>query len=227
MIKWFPLVFQNIESFQRHLVDWMHDYILLFLVFILIFVGGVLMSLSKNRFFSLKMYDAPLTEFFWSVSPGVILVLIGIPSLSVLYRREALVIPDLTIKIVGHQWYWTYDYSDFQNIEFDCYLKTREDLLYGEPRLLQTDNHVVVPYISSLRLVVSSTDVLHRWAIPRIRLKIDANPGRINILFINKVETTGVFFGQCSEICGANHSFMPICVERRGFFNFNSWLTTF
>lgn len=227
MIKWLPLTFQNMESIHRFIIDWIHDYILVFLIFIVIFVGGALISLSMNKFRNIKLFEVSILEFFWTVFPGIILVFIGIPSLSVLYTRESLNLPDLTVKVTGHQWYWTYDYRDFPLIEFDSYLKPIEDLKNGEPRLLETDNHLVLPFLSSSRFVISSSDVLHRWAIPSLSLKADANPGRINTLFIEKFEICGLFYGQCSEICGANHSFIPICLEITPIANFNLWLKRF
>lgn len=159
--------------------------------------------------------------------PGVVLVFIGVPSLIVLYRSERLILPDLTIKVTGHQWYWSYDYSDLESVEFDSYLKPCNDLLSGEPRLLETDNHLVLPVHSSVRYLVSSADVLHRWAIPPFSLKADANPGRINILFLNSLDVCGLFYGQCSEICGANHSFIPISLEVVPFVNFSLWAKRF
>jgi len=227
MIKWFPITFQNIDNEQRYIIDWLFDYILLFLIFVLIFVGGILISLAKNKFLELKTFEASLLEFIWTLLPGFILIFIGIPSLSILYNRENIINPNLTIKISGHQWYWSYDYRDFINVEFDSYLKPIEELIKGEPRLLETDNHIILPLFSSRRLLISSSDVLHRWALPRLGLKADANPGRINILYLNNIENNGLFYGQCSEICGANHSFIPICIEVCSYYNFNLWIKTF
>lgn len=227
MIKWLPFTFQNIENKNTFIVDWLHDYILIFLVFILIVVGGILLSIASNSFTSINSFEASFLEFMWTVLPGFVLIFIGAPSLIALYNREDLSIPDLTIKITGHQWYWSYDYRDFSSVEFDSYLKPSEDLILGEPRLLETDNHLVLPLSSSFRFIISSSDVLHSWAIPNLALKADANPGRINILLINNIDIGGLFYGQCSEICGANHSFIPITLEIVPFINFNYWLKTF
>ena len=227
MIKWLPYNFQNFESIQLITIDWLNDYIFIFLFFILVTIGGILFSLSKNFFLNIKLLEASFLEFFWTVIPGFILVFIGIPSLSVLYRMESTNIFNLTLKITGNQWYWSYDYSDFQNIEFDRYLKPLEDLGLNEPRLLETDNKIILPYLSSVRLLISSSDVLHRWAIPSLGLKADANPGRLNILSINSLDICGIFYGQCSEICGANHSFMPISLEVSPFYSFIIWLKIF
>lgn len=226
MIKWLPLTFQNITTPSSHLVDWLHDYILVFLVFILVFVGGVLLSLVSNVLIRAKIFEASLLEFVWTVFPGAVLVLIGIPSLSILYSGENLNLSDMSVKVTGHQWYWSYDYRDFSTVEFDSYLKPLEDLAQGEPRLLETDNHLVIPLGTSARFLISSSDVLHSWALPGLALKADANPGRINILFSNLL-TCGLFYGQCSEICGANHSFIPICLEIAPITSFNIWLNSF
>ena len=225
MIKWIPLTFQNIERKNIFFIDWLHDYILIFLIFVVILVGGALLSLRKRYMLQLNTHEAPVLEFVWTVVPGVILIFIGVPSLSILYNFESVFYPDMRIKIVGHQWYWTYDYSDFPRLEFDAYLKPSQELINGEPRLLETDNHTVVPLFSSIRLIVSSSDVLHSWALPSIGIKADANPGRINILFLSNLQISGIFYGQCSEICGANHSFIPICLEVSPFINFSAWTT--
>ena len=227
MIKWLPITFQNLEVKNMFYIDWLHDFILIFLISVLIIVAGILVSLRRNKFFELKTYEAPILEFIWTAIPGFILVFIGIPSLSILYGFESIENPDLTVKITGHQWYWSYDYSDFSSVEFDSYLKPLTDLKKGELRLLETDNHLVVPFLSSARIVISSSDVLHRWAIPSFGIKADANPGRINTLFINSFDVCGLFYGQCSEICGANHSFIPICLEVVPFVNFNLWIRRF
>jgi cytochrome c oxidase subunit 2 len=227
MIKWLPLTFQNLEVKNIFLIDWLHDYILIFLIFVLVLVGGILLSLSKNNILELQIHEAPTLEFVWTIIPGIILIFIGIPSLSILYRFEGVDYPDITIKITGHQWYWSYDYSDFPSLEFDSYLKPIFDLKLGEPRLLETDNHTVVPVSSSIRFIITSSDVLHSWAVPSMGVKADANPGRINILFTTNLNTVGLFYGQCSEICGANHSFIPICLEITPFTNFGSWSRLF
>jgi cytochrome c oxidase subunit 2 len=183
--------------------------------------------LASSPYVELKTHEAPSLEFVWTLLPGGVLIFIGVPSLLVLYNSEMLVSPDITVKITGHQWYWSYDYRDFEGVEFDSYLKPCEDLFFGEPRLLETDNHIVIPINTSLRLLVSSADVLHRWAIPPLGLKADATPGRINALFHPALSTRGIFYGQCSEICGANHSFIPISLEITPFINFSLWTNSF
>ncbi len=227
MIKWFPLTFQNIDFHYASTIDWLHDYIIFFLLFVVIFVGGLLLSFRKTKYIRIQIYEIPLLEFIWTSIPGVILIFIGLPSLLILYSSETLNNADLRIKITGHQWYWTYDYSDFSDIEFDSYLKPAEDLLWGEPRLLETDNHIILPVGTKTCFIISSSDVLHRWSLPSLGLKADANPGRINILYLDNTQICGLFYGQCSEICGANHSFIPITLEITNSYNFLGWVLTF
>jgi cytochrome c oxidase subunit 2 len=155
------------------------------------------------------------------------LVFIGVPSLIILYSTEMLTFPDLTLKITGHQWYWSYDYSDLSDVEFDSYLVPCHELSRGTPRLLETDNHVLLPLASDIRFIVSSRDVLHSWALPSFGLKADANPGRLNVAYLSSTNICGIIYGQCSEICGANHSFIPISVEILPFSNFYTWVKAF
>lgn len=132
----------------------------------------------------------------------------------------------LTLKIIGNQWYWRYDYVDFENVYFDSFIKPTSDLHIGDFRLLEVDNSVVLPFITNILGVVTSNDVIHRWTIPRLHIKIDANPGRLNS-FIIFSKIPGTFYGQCSEICGANHSFMPIKIEMVSNYIFKIWSILF
>jgi cytochrome c oxidase subunit 2 len=156
-------------------------------------------------------------EVVWTIIPTLILVLIATPSFALLYAMDEVHNPALTVKIVGHQWYWSYEYTyfseqDIHSYEFDSFMIPEEDLLVGQFRLLEVDNRLVLPVELHIRLLVTAADVLHRWAVPSLGIKIDACPGRLNQvnLFIKR---EGVFYGQCSELCGINHSFMPIVVQ--------------
>lgn len=220
-----PITFQNIINSSR--LDWLHDYVLLFLIFIIMFVGGILISLFFNFFLEKKTLEVGILEVVWTILPSFVLIFIGGPSLYFLYSSENRKPLGLTIKITGHQWYWRYDYRDFNFLGFDSYLKPIEELTPGEPRVLETDNHTVVPLNTNLRLIVNSADVLHRWAIPALRAKADANPGRTNILYLQKIIMPGLFYGQCSEICGANHRFIPINLEITPFVSFLNWRKRF
>jgi cytochrome c oxidase subunit 2 len=129
----------------------------------------------------------------------------------------------LTIKTVGHQWYWSYEYSDFLNLEFDSYILPTEELNRGDFRLLDVDNRIVVPTETSVRLLITSADVIHSWAVPSLGIKTDAIPGRLNQIGFF-IKYPGVYYGQCSEMCGANHSFIPIVLEAVAMKDFTSWL---
>lgn len=160
-------------------------------------------------------------EVIWTLLPGIILILIAFPSLRLLYLSEENEISPISIKIIGHQWYWSYEYSNFKEIEFDSFIKQTESSQF---RLLETDNSFFLPEKIYSQLFISSTDVLHSWTIPRLRVKVDSAPGRLNSirLYRNK---NGIFFGQCSEICGANHRFMPISLQIIPFSLFKHTLT--
>jgi len=152
--------------------------------------------------------------------PAIILLFIAFPSLRILYLIDEIRNPLITLKRIGHQWYWKYEYSNFLNIEFDSYIQPQ---IINKFRLLEVDNNIIIPINCQIRVLVTAADVLHSWTIPRLGVKIDATPGRLNQtnFFINR---KGLFYGQCSEICGANHSFIPILLERTNFKNFIKWI---
>ena len=140
------------------------------------------------------------------------LLFLAFPSLRLLYLMDEVSQPSVTVKTIGHQWYWRYEYRDFLNLEFDSYIIPTNDLDEGQFRLLEVDNRVVLPIGAEIRILVTSADVIHAWTIPSLGVKVDAIPGRLNqIGFISN--RPGVFYGQCSEICGSNHRFIPIRVE--------------
>lgn len=165
-------------------------------------------------------------EFIWTILPAVILIFIALPSLKILYIIEETNKPIITIKAIGHQWFWSYEYSDFKKIEFDSYIKPTIDLEDNEFRLLETDNRLVLPFNTQTRILITSSDVIHSWTIPSLGIKVDASPGRINQgnILMNR---PGLFYGQCSEICGANHRFMPIVLERININSFLNWLKNY
>lgn len=152
--------------------------------------------------------------------------MVGVPRIVILYSHEVESGADLTVKVVGHQWYWSYDYADFEGVEFDRYMLPVSDLDLGGFRLLEVDNRVVLPVGASVRFVITSGDVLHSWAIPSFGLKVDANPGRLNLVQGGRSQV-GLYYGQCREICGANHRFMPICLEITSLSLFKGWLFRF
>jgi len=157
------------------------------------------------------MIESQPLELFWTTIPTIILIIIGMPSIRLLYILDEVFSPLITIKVIGHQWFWSYEYSDFLNTEFDSFLTQSSNNL-NLRRLIDVDSRLVLPLNSQIRTLISAADVLHSWTIPSIGIKVDAIPGRLNQL--NFIGTRpGVFFGQCSEICGANHSFIPIRIE--------------
>ena len=169
-----------------------------------------------------------LIELIWTISPALILSAIAFPSFNLLYMMDEVLSPTLTIKVVGHQWYWSYEYSDFitesgESIDFDSYMIPDSDLELGQFRLLDVDNKLVIPVDCHIRLIVTGADVIHSFAVPSLGLKLDCVPGRLNqVSFL--AERTGTFYGQCSEICGVWHGFMPIAVESVSSNDFILWL---
>jgi len=180
-------------------------------------------STINNKLLNKFIMESQSLELFWTISPTFILIFIGIPSIRLLYLIDEVYSPTITIKTIGHQWYWSYEYSDFLNIEFDSYIIPASET--NNFRLLDVDNRVIIPISTQIRLLISAADVLHSWTIPRLGVKADAVPGRLNQVNFN-CRRPGLLFGQCSEICGANHSFMPICIERISSKSFLSWIKT-
>ena len=174
-------------------------------------LGAICFISYRPHWFS-PLPENPKIELIWTIVPALTLVALGGPSLSILYQGEHAVDRKLAVNITGHQWYWSYRVADFHEDEFDRFIKPIEDCVSGNFRGLDVDNRLVLPFLTTRQLAVSSTDVLHSWALPAISLKADANPGRINQIPFART-LAGVFFGQCSELCGANHSFIPVVVE--------------
>ena len=195
----------------------MHDYILLpiitaisvFVLFLILYAVWKFRA-SKNPN-PTKTSHNTLIEVLWTVIPCLILVVIAIPSFKLLYKQDIIPKADITIKAIGYQWYWGYEYPD-QKIAFEATMIETKDLKPGQPRLLATDKHVVVPVNKVVKVLITANDVLHAWALPAFGVKRDAVPGRINETWF-KAEKEGIFYGQCSELCGIKHAFMPITVE--------------
>jgi cytochrome c oxidase subunit 2 len=177
-----------------------------------------------------KFTHSSLLEIVWTILPAVVLMIIAIPSFGLLYSLDELIDPTVTLKVVGHQWYWSYEYSDYATLEggeslnFDSYMIATDDLTNGTFRLLEVDNRLVLPENTHIRLLITSADVLHSWAVPSFGVKVDACPGRLSqaSLFIKRL---GTFYGQCSEICGVNHGFMPIVVNSVPVDTFVTWVS--
>lgn len=220
-----------VSPVMEGIINFHHD-LFLFLVMISIFVIYILVRciMLFNKDTNARpaiVLHAPLLEIIWTVIPALILIAIAIPSFSLLYSMDELVQPVLTVKVVGHQWYWSYEFLDPKfvlnehfkedidleecSFSFDSYMVAEEDLEDATNRLLEVDNKLYLPVEVNVRVLITSGDVLHSWAVPALGVKLDACPGRLNqtSLYIKHV---GTFFGQCSEICGVNHGFMPIQV---------------
>tara|TARA_R110000868_G_scaffold134793_4_gene347031 strand:- start:74 stop:919 length:846 start_codon:yes stop_codon:yes gene_type:complete len=163
-------------------------------------------------------------EVLWTVIPVVILVVIAIPSFKLLYYSDVIPKADMTIKATGNQWYWSYEYPDHGKFSYDANMVATEDLKPGQPRLLETDNRIVVPVGTVVRVQVTASDVLHSWAMPAFGVKVDAVPGRLNETWFGPVAKEGVYYGQCSELCGSRHGFMPIAVEVVSKEKFDAWV---
>nr|UNQ84526.1 cytochrome c oxidase subunit II [Ophisternon infernale] len=199
-----------------------HDHTMMIAFMISSLVLYVILTTVTTKMTNKDLIDSQEIEIIWTIMPAIILVLIALPSLRVLYLMDELNSPHLTVKTIGHQWYWSYEYTDYENLGFDSYMIPTQNLSPGQFRLLETDYRMVVPTESPIRMLVTADDVLHSWAIPAFGVKMDAVPGRLNqTTFI--VSRPGVFYGQCSEICGANHSFMPITVEAIPLVHFENW----
>nr|YP_010557129.1 cytochrome c oxidase subunit II [Ceriodaphnia cornuta]UYS92817.1 cytochrome c oxidase subunit II [Ceriodaphnia cornuta] len=223
MATWAQIGLQNSASPLMEQLIFFHDHALTILILITTLVGYFMVSLMSNKFVNRYLLDGQMIEIIWTVLPAVILIILALPSLRLLYLIDETTEPSLTLKTVGHQWYWSYEYSDFNNIEFDSYMIPSLELGNSEFRLLEVDNRVILPYLTQVRLLVTAADVIHSWTIPSLGVKADAVPGRLNQLNI-LFNRPGVFYGQCSEICGANHSFMPISVEAISPQDFLNWV---
>nr|YP_005088144.1 cytochrome c oxidase subunit II [Tenualosa ilisha]BAL43937.1 cytochrome c oxidase subunit II [Tenualosa ilisha]BAL43950.1 cytochrome c oxidase subunit II [Tenualosa ilisha] len=199
-----------------------HDHALMIVALISMFVLYIMLLLVTTKLTDKYILDSQEVEIVWTVLPAIILIVLALPSLRILYLMDEINDPHLTIKAMGHQWYWSYEYTDYEDLGFDSYMIPTQDLAPGQFRLLETDHRMVVPMESPIRVLVSAEDVLHSWAVPSLGIKMDAVPGRLNqTAFI--ASRPGVFYGQCSEICGANHSFMPIVVEAVPLEHFENW----
>nr|YP_009522472.1 cytochrome c oxidase subunit II [Micronecta sahlbergii]AXQ02195.1 cytochrome c oxidase subunit II [Micronecta sahlbergii] len=223
MATWSNIMFQDANSPMMEQLMFFHDHAIMILVMIVTLVATIMVSTATNKLTNRFLLEGQTIELIWTILPAVILIFIALPSLRILYLMDEIMTPSLTIKSIGHQWYWSYEYSDFKNIEFDSYMKPSNELENNEFRLLDVDNRTILPTNSQIRLIVTATDVLHSWAMPSLGIKIDATPGRLNQgSFL--IERSGLMYGQCSEICGANHSFMPIVIESIPMKNFIEWL---
>nr|YP_009925534.1 cytochrome c oxidase subunit II [Paratectonatica tigrina]QNH82256.1 cytochrome c oxidase subunit II [Paratectonatica tigrina]UBI44057.1 cytochrome c oxidase subunit 2 [Paratectonatica tigrina] len=223
MSLWGQLGFQDAASPLMEELIFFHDHAMMILVMIISLVGYAAMSLMTNKLTCRSLVEGQEIETIWTIIPAIILIFLALPSLRLLYLLDEVGDCSVTLKSIGHQWYWSYEYSDFFHIEFDSYMIPTNELEKGDFRLLEVDHRVVLPINTDIRVLVTSADVIHSWTVPSLGVKVDAIPGRLNQLSFY-IKYPGVFYGQCSEICGANHSFMPIVVEAIPLQNFMEWM---
>nr|AAY55985.1 cytochrome c oxidase subunit II [Nasonovia ribisnigri] len=223
-MTWMKLSFQNSNSPLMEQLIFFHDHTIFIIIMIMSTITYMMLFIMNNKFINIKISENQMIEFIWTITPPIILIFIAMPSLHLLYLMDEIKCPILTIKIFGHQWFWSYEYSDFSNIEFESYMIN--NLNKENFRLIEVDNKTIIPFKFNIRLLISSDDVIHSWTIPSLAIKIDAIPGRMNQinLFMNR---PGMYFGQCSEICGINHSFMPIQIESINLNKFIYWIKNF
>nr|YP_001936647.1 cytochrome c oxidase subunit II [Uroctonus mordax]ACA62669.1 cytochrome oxidase subunit 2 [Uroctonus mordax] len=223
MATWGMLSFQDGGSPLMEQLMFFHDHSMTILILITVLVFYVIVMIMSNKFLNRFIMEGQEVETFWTVVPALLLIFIAFPSLRLLYLMDEIEGSNLTLSSVGHQWYWSYEYSDFMDVDFDSYMLPDDDQVF---RLLDVDNRVVLPWGIQTRVLITAADVLHSWAMPSMGLKMDAVPGRINqvTLLMNR---PGLYFGQCSEICGANHSFMPIVLESVSIDSFIDWVSSY
>ena len=224
MATWSALGFQDRASPLIEQLTFFHDHAILVLILITTLVGYILISLFPNKLINRFLLEEQTIEIIWTVLPAIILIFIALPSLRLLYLLDEVNTPRVTIKAIGHQWYWRYEYSDFTQVEFDSYIIPSNELPDSGFRLLDVDNRTILPINTQIRVLVSAADVIHSWTVPALGVKADAIPGRLNQIRFN-INRPGLFYGQCSEICGANHSFIPIVVERTSVKSFLNWVS--
>ena len=221
----------NLQDAHSSLMEEMvafHDFLLYLTFAVAIFVLGLLMYTVIR--FNEKRHPTPsktthntAIEVLWSVIPIFILVVIGLFSLPLLYRSDDTVNADLTVKVIGRQWYWSYEYPDHGDFTFDAFMVPDDELKPGQPRLLATDENFVLPVGKKIRVLVTSSDVLHAFAMPALGAKMDAMPGRTNEIWFD-IDEPGMYYGQCSELCGTRHAFMPIAIQAVTQAEFDAWV---
>nr|YP_009349781.1 cytochrome c oxidase subunit 2 [Hexacentrus japonicus]AQM39826.1 cytochrome c oxidase subunit 2 [Hexacentrus japonicus] len=224
MATWSDLNLQNSASPLMEQLTFFHDHALLILLMITILVAYIMSAMFFNKYTHRYLLEGQTIEVIWTIIPAITLIFIALPSLRLLYLLDESLKPIITVKTVGHQWYWSYEYTDFSNpYEFDSYMVPYNELPLSGFRLLDVDNRTVLPMNTQVRMLVTAADVLHSWTVPALGAKVDATPGRLNQtnFFMNR---PGLYYGQCSEICGANHSFMPIVIESVNTKTFIKWI---
>lgn len=211
-------------------IEHLHDFLMQVMLGVVVVVLGLLSYVcirfnARANPIPAKFSHNVLIEVIWTVIPAILLVIISIPSFHALYKAEHVPEADITVKVVGYQWYWHYIYPDHNGIEFDSYMIGDNKLQPGQKRLLEVDNRVVIPAGKVVKFLITAADVIHSFSVPAFGIKTDAVPGRVNETWV-KVDKPGVYYGQCSELCGVNHGFMPIAVEVVSEADFNRWIAS-
>nr|YP_009733497.1 cytochrome c oxidase subunit II [Iassus dorsalis]QHV34335.1 cytochrome c oxidase subunit II [Iassus dorsalis] len=223
MYTWKTLSFGDPLSPTMEQMIMFHDHTMMVIMIITTMVMYTMYYMMINKMTNIFMTQAQMIELFWTILPALFLILVAMPSIRILYLIEEISQPMMTIKTIGHQWFWSYEYSDLKKIEFESYMKP---ISMKSIRMMETDNRLVLPFKTKMRLITTSEDVIHSWTIQSLGIKVDSMPGRINQSSIY-MSRPGMFFGQCSEICGANHSFMPIMIESVNLKSFIKWIKNF
>lgn len=214
--------FQDVASPSMYGLIELHDHLLFYLIIVLVVVTWFLFRgvFAKNAIPYSHHYHGHTLEFVWTLTPALILGAIALPSFRLLYLMDEIIEPQVTVKAVGNQWYWTYEYTDYaEPIQFDSFL------VDGPVRMLNVDNYLVLPVDTSIRLLITATDVIHSFAVPSLGVKLDAVPGRLNSIGVI-ISRPGVFYGQCSELCGYLHGFMPIGIKAVSTDHYVDWLSS-
>nr|YP_009232538.1 cytochrome c oxidase subunit II [Zebrias crossolepis]AID59814.1 cytochrome c oxidase subunit II [Zebrias crossolepis]AMA34326.1 cytochrome c oxidase subunit II [Zebrias crossolepis] len=202
-----------------------HDHMLIVVFSISTLILYVIIAMVTAKFTDKRILDSQVIEIIWTILPAITLISVALPSLRILYLMDELNTPHLTIKTVAHQWFWSYEYTDYEDLAYNSYMIPVAELYPGQFRLLEADARMVIPVGIPIRVLVTSEDVLHSWAVPALALKVDAVPGRLNQATFT-APCPGIFYGQCSEICGANHGYMPIVIEAVPTEDFEIWTST-
>ena len=226
-IDW-QLGFQKPASEHMQNIFDLHNFVLIMMTAITIFVLILLIYVairfrkSANPNPSKRTHNA-LLETLWTAIPVIILIFMAVPSFKLLYEQDVIPEADMTIKVIGHQWYWEYQYPEHDDLSFESYLIPDNELKDGEPRLLTVDNRLVLPVKKNIHVLITAGDVLHSFAMPSLGVKRDAVPGRLNETWM-KIDRPGIYRGQCSEICGTGHGYMPVVIEALSENDFAAWV---
>nr|QSX81630.1 cytochrome c oxidase subunit II [Philotrypesis tridentata] len=221
MSMWGQIMLQDANSPIMENMILFYDYGMVIIIVVIMMIMYLLFFMLLNKMINRFLLEGQLIEIIWTIMPIIFLIFLAIPSLKILYLSDEINNPSLSVKVIGHQWYWSYEFNDFKSINFDSFMI--KELDPTSFRLLDVDNRLVLPFNNQIRFLISSSDVIHSFTIPSLGTKVDAVPGRINQINL-LMKRPGIFFGQCSEICGVNHSFMPIVIESNSLMNFMNWI---